>query len=57
MKELYTTPEVKLLCFAPVQQLASVSKLDLDEALGGTGTDTVSNVLPDVGDIDITISL
>ena len=57
MKELYISPELKLVGLAPAEQLASLSGLELDEALGGAESGSVSNVLPDIGDIDISIGV
>ena len=41
MKELYTSPEMKLLCFASAEKLASGGSVDFDEipddALSGGG--------------------
>ena len=38
MKELYTSPEAKIICFAPVENLAS-GIVDMDDILnlGGAG--------------------
>ena len=33
MKELYTSPEMKVLCFAPVERLAN-SNITMDDLLG-----------------------
>lgn len=55
MKELYISPEVKLLGFVTAEDLAYIG--DLDEALGADSSGTVSGVHPDIGDIDISIGL
>lgn len=40
MKELYISPEAKLTCFAPVENLANQGNVTMDDLLlaGGTGT-------------------
>lgn len=35
MKELYTSPEMKLLCFASAEKLASGGSIDFDDIPGG----------------------
>ena len=57
MKELYVSPEVKLLGFAPVEQLASDYYAEMDDVIGGNSSGGVSNVTPDIGDVDVDISL
>ena len=42
MKEHYTSPEVKLLCFTAAENLANGS-VSFDDLLGGMGTTVVSN--------------
>ena len=57
MKELYTSPEMKVLCFAPVERLAN-SNVTMDELLGNAGlggTDTPMSFNDD--DIEIGLSL
>lgn len=51
MKELYTSPEMKLLSFAPAERLAS-SGIDFDHLLGGLESTVISNGETDV-DVDI----
>ena len=53
MKELYTSPEANLLCFAPAEKLASgVYFPDLLDGVGG-----VPSVSGDDGDIDLDITV
>lgn len=40
MKELYISPELHVLCFAPQQQLANDDDLDLGLNLGGLNPET-----------------
>ena len=51
MKELYMTPEAKLVCFAPVQNIASGDGFDIDadKLFGGTP----GGISAKPGDIDI----
>lgn len=53
MKETYHSPELQLLCFAPAEELASGTAAD--QILGTGNSGNVSGVLPDIGDIDISI--
>lgn len=57
MKELYTSPEMKLLCFASAEKLAngSVDFDDIpDDPLSGGGSgDTGASELP--GDLEVNI--
>lgn len=44
MKELYTAPEMKLLCFASAERLANGS-VAFDDLLGGMGNTVVSTAM------------
>lgn len=55
MKELYISPEAKLLCFAPAEKLASNAGIDFDALLDGIGG--VPAVSGQDGDIDLDITL
>ena len=49
MKEVYISPEIKLLGFAPAERLAN----DMDVILDGTtSSDKVSGVISGIDDID-----
>lgn len=50
MKELYTAPELELLCLAPQERLAA--ELDFDSLLAGTGGGVSAD--PEI-DIDVPI--
>lgn len=55
MKELYISPEAKLLCFAPAEKLASNSDIAFEALLDGLG-----GVLPVSGangDIDLDLTM
>lgn len=54
MKEMYTSPELELLCLAPAERLASSEEIDFDKLLGeqGTGVSTDPNT-----DIDLELDL
>lgn len=55
MKELYISPEAKLLCFAPAEKLASNSDIafgDLLDGLGGVPAVSGAN-----GDIDLDLTM
>lgn len=56
MKELYISPEIKLLGFLPAESIADLDGRSMDEVLGGEGGG-ISAVTPDLGDIDISIGL
>lgn len=45
MKELYISPEMKVLCFAPIESLASEFDIDADTLLGtpGNGVGSIPN--------------
>ena len=45
MKELYIAPEVEVLCFAPMEKLAT--DIDFGDLIGGGGS---GSTLPGVGD-------
>lgn len=52
MEELYITPELQLVCFAPVQHLASTDPLVVGlsvELEGGVGTETSGDTDNDLG--------
>lgn len=52
MKELYIAPQLELLCLAPEEQLAQLTR-DFDSYLGGDGSGTISGVIIDPdADID-----
>lgn len=53
MKEIYHSPELRLLCFAPAEELTSNTAADELWNTGNIGN--VSDVLPDIGDVDIDI--
>ena len=36
MKELYTSPEMEIVCFAPVERLANGGKVDPVNPIGGS---------------------
>lgn len=56
MKELYISPALRVLGFVPAEHLAS--GVELDDALGGSNdTGGVSNVIPDIGDVDVDIGI
>ena len=55
MKELYTSPEANLLCFAPAEKLASNSGIYFPDLLDGVGG--VPSVSGDDGDIDLDITV
>lgn len=47
MKELYTSPEAELICFAPAESLAN-SNVSFKDLLAGAGTnDPISSVVTD----------
>ena len=48
MKELYMTPEAKLVCFAPIQNIADTD-IDADILFG----DTTGGISHKAGDIDL----
>lgn len=50
MKELYISPELKLISFAPAEKLAKVS-IDFDTLLGGGGEQSEASI--GAGDLDI----
>lgn len=54
MKESYISPEVKPVCFAPVEHLAGVIEFDalLDLTTGGGKVDTVD---PSGGDVGVNL--
>lgn len=52
MKELYTSPEMKLLSFAPAERLASSNGVDFDLLLGGSNTTVISN-----GETDVNVDI
>lgn len=52
MKELYISPEVKLVCFLPSEKVANVIDFDDLISLGGKG----DSVVPSDGDIDVGLS-
>ena len=57
MKELYTSPEMKVLCFAPVERLAN-GNVTMDDLLGNIGlgaTETPMSFNND--DIELDLSL
>lgn len=49
MKELYTSPELKVLCFAPVERLA----VDMDDIFPNEDPDT--EVISKEGDLNLDI--
>ena len=52
MKELYISPEMKVLCFAPIESLASGFDINADILLGVPGAGVSENP---GGDIDLEI--
>lgn len=42
MKELYTSPELKVTCFAPVERLATSNNIDFGDLLAASGNGTPS---------------
>lgn len=54
MKEIYTSPEIKLLSFAPAERLAN-SDVSFDDLLGGMNTTVISN--GDDVDVGINVTL
>ena len=54
MKELYTSPELEILCFAPMQGIAADWPQTFDRPQGGTSND-VSTEESRPGDHDVTI--
>lgn len=52
MKESYISPEVKPVCFAPVEHLAGVIEFDslLDLTTGGNKVEIIN---PSGGDVDV----
>ena len=51
MKELYIAPEVEVLCFAPVENLAT--DIDFGDLIGGGGGSTLPGVDKESGDVII----
>lgn len=58
MKELYTSPEMKLVCFAPVEKLAS-GIVDFDEffALQGGMELTKNGASDGANDLDVNAAM
>ena len=57
MKELYTSPELKVLCFAPVERLAAGDSIDfgaLKDLVGGS-TSLDSGEIKQSGDFSFEI--
>lgn len=55
MKEQYTSPEAKLTCFAPVENLATEGSMTLDDLLlagGNSGGGEISSVQQLPGDLE-----
>lgn len=52
MKELYITPEMNIVCFAPVQSLANTDPMDIPTVFGldgGEGNETDESPGSDFG--------
>lgn len=57
MKELYISPVLNVLCFAPVERLANISFGDLLEAGGITGDATQKDEASVEGDKDLPLGI
>ena len=53
MKELYTSPELKVTCFAPVERLAAEGSIDLGDLVGAASLKPSASV----GNDDINVKL
>lgn len=57
MKELYTSPEMKVLCFAPVERLAN-NNITMDELIGKNELiDANDAIISTNDDIDVGLDL
>ena len=56
MKELYTSPELKVSCFAPVERLANDQYLDFD-TVSSASLSAKPSVVSQAADINFTIEL
>lgn len=54
MKEIYIAPVLGLLSFVSAEAVAYIP--DADEVLGSQSSGAVSDVTPELGDVDIEIS-
>lgn len=57
MKELYISPVLNVLCFAPVERLANISFDDLLEAAGGAGLNRDPSNPASDGEDDLPVGL
>ena len=53
MKELYTSPELKVTCFAPVERLAAEGSLNFSDLVAASGIRPSASV----GNDDINVKL
>ena len=53
MKELYTSPELKVTCFAPVERLAADGTINFEDLLAASGSQSPAGK----SDGDLTVTL